>query len=45
LNSEAGRRAYPDDCEQFAVNMISSVVHEDTGNVDADHQDKVGDNL
>ena len=45
LYPEAGRRACPDESEQLAVNLVSSVVHEDAGNVDADHQDEVGDNL
>ena len=45
LYPEAGWRARSDHSEQFAMNVISSVVYEDASNVDADHQDEVGDNL
>jgi len=45
LNPEAGRWARADDSKQLATNLVSSVVDEDAGNVDTDHQDEVGDNL
>jgi len=45
LYPKAGRRACANDCEHLAVQLISPVVHKYSGNVDADHQDEVGDNL